>query len=117
MITKVKTQKVELIRGASGKLETILVDGKKAKAGYVRGWRKAEQTGYFRLCREPEIAQNPFTGIKVQLTAIEATIYNFCLNWYERYSYGRMDVPIQTYDDMKYFLLELNSQAYYDLLD
>ena len=117
MKPELKIKNVEFVRDENGKLVTILVDGKKAKAGYVRGWRKAEQTGYFRLSTQPEIAQNPFTGIRVQLTAIEATIYNFCISWYERYSFGRMDVPIQTYDDMKYFLLELNSQAYYDLID
>jgi hypothetical protein len=116
--TLIEKGKVEFVRETdSGKLLEIRVDGKKVKAGYVRGWRKAEKTPYFHLFKTPQVAQNPFTGVQVQLTAIEATIYRFCVEWYARYSYGRMDVPIQTYDDMKYFLLDLNPSAYYDLLD
>lgn len=116
--TIVEQGRFEFIREIdTGMLLEIRVNGKKAKAGFVRGWRKAEKTGYFRLFKSPITAQNPFSGVEVQLTRIEATIYQFCLEWYARYSYGRMDVPIQTYDDMKYFLLDLNPSAYYDLLD
>jgi len=100
-----------------GKVDKILVNGKPVKAGFMRGFKKAQETSYFKLFDAPAIGRNPFSGVEVELNALEATIYHFCLEWYKRYEYGEMDVPIQTYDDMKYFLLELNSNAYFDLLD
>lgn len=109
---------VEFVRRENdGYLEAIKIDGKKVKASFVRGWRKAEKTPYFILHDEPMTATNPFSGLRVLLNPIEATIYYFCIQWYNRYSYGQTDVPIQTYDDMKYFLLEINPKAYFDLLD
>jgi len=109
--------KVEFVRDADGKLETILVNGKK-KGGFARGWRKAQQMPYWIEYTDNLIAQNPFSGVKVALTPLEATIYAFCIMWYRQYERGNsQNAPIQTYDDMKYFLLEINPQAYYDLLD
>ena len=100
-----------------GKITALLIKGKPAKAGYMRGLRKAQTAPYFDLIDTPCIAQNPFSGVRVELNPLEATVYNFCMNWYRRYSNGDMSLPIQTYDDMKYLLLELNTQAYYDLID
>ena len=42
------------------------------------------------------------------------------LHWYARYEKGGPELagaPIQTYDDTKYLLLELNPDAYMDLID
>jgi hypothetical protein len=102
-----------------GKIVEILVNGKPVKRGFMRGMRKAQETSYFKLLDGSEyIARNPFSGTEVILNALEMTIYNFCLVWYFFYERGLpTQAPVQTYDDMKYFLLELNSDAYYDLLD
>lgn len=99
------------------KITDVLVNGKPVKRGSMRGLRKAQETPYWLEVGYATIARNPFSGVEVKLNPLEATIYNWCLNWYRRYEQGKMDVPIQTYDDMKYFLLDLNSNAYYDLLD
>lgn len=108
----------EFVRDETGKLTAIKIDGKAVKPGFVRGWRKAEKTSYWFEYKAPCHASNPFSGVTVKLNAIEATIYAFCSLWYARYSRGQnTEVPIQTYDDMKYFLLDINSQAYFDLLD
>ena len=107
----------ELIRDDNGFLTAITVDGKKVKAGFVRGWRKAEKAPYFTRVNHDCIFSNPFSGVQVRLNPLESTIYSFCLQWYKLYERGRADLPIQTYDDMKYFLMDLNADAYYDLLD
>lgn len=106
---------VEFVRDETGKLVSILIDGKKVKAGFVRGWRKAEKLPYFEIV-PAGVEVNPFTGVQVGLNSLERTIVRFCMNWYKRYSYG-YDSVIQVYDDMKYFLLDINSDAYYELLD
>jgi len=110
-------ENVEFVRDETGKLIDILVRGKKVKAGFVRGWRKAEKASYFSLFNAPCTFANPFSGIMVKLNPLESTIFSFCLQWYKRYERGNADIPIQTYDDMKYFLMDLNPDAYYDLLD
>lgn len=107
----------ELIRDEAGNLTAITVDGKKVKAGFVRGWRKAEKAKYFHIFTTSCNFTNPFSGIQVKLNPLQATIYSFCLQWYHQYERGDLSIPIQTYDDMKYFLMDLNPDAYYDLLD
>lgn len=111
------SQTVEFIRNETGKLTSILVNGKAVKGSSVRGYRKAETSPVFAEYLQTMKATNPFTGVEVELTPLEATIYAFCTRWYQKYSFGDMVAPIQTYDDMKYFLLEINEQAYFDLLD
>lgn len=108
----------EFVRDAQNYLKEIRVNGKAVKAGFVRGWRKAEKTSYWQKFSQGGIATNPFSGVEVALNSLEMTIYSFCLNWYKRYERGiDAEAPIQTYDDMKYFLLEINPNAYFDLLD
>lgn len=110
----------EIIRDESGKVTDIKVNGKSVAKSFVRGWNKAEKTPYFHLFKDhPDyLAMNPYSGVTVTLNQLEYTIYAFCFNWYQRYSANvPSHAPIQAYDDMKYFLLELNSQAYMDLLD
>lgn len=107
----------ELVRDEAGNLTSILVDGKKVKAGFVRGWRKAEKAKYFTVINHDTVFRNPFSGVSVKLNPLESTIYSFCIQWYRQYERGDISIPIQAYDDMKYFLLDLNPDAYYDLLD
>ena len=102
----------------SGKITDISVDGKPVKRGSMRGFKKAQTTSYWMLISHDCEARNPFSGVIAELTGLEGTIYEFCKRWYDRYEQGgETEVPIQTYDDMKYFLLELNSNAYMDLID
>jgi len=102
----------------NGKITGITIDGKKVKAGSMRGIRKAQEASYWKLYTEGGVRQNPYSGVKVELNALELTIYEFCLNWYNRYDSGwATESPIQCVNDMKYLLLDLNPDAYFDLLD
>jgi hypothetical protein len=103
-----------------GKITSITIGGKPAKPMYMRGLKKAQDTPYFRLHLVSGTFVNPFSGQEFILTPLEATIYDFCITWYQQYSLGGpayAGAPIQTYDDMKYLLLEINSEVYYGLID
>jgi hypothetical protein len=109
----------EIIR-ENGKIADIKVNGKPVKRGFMRGIRKAQETTYWQEFKNEGTVTNPFSGVPVELNALERTIASWCQNWYY-YDYLRnpmnTQAPVQTYDDMKYFLLDLNSQAYSQLLD
>jgi hypothetical protein len=115
------TYKVQ--KNEDGTIEDILVDGKPVKRGSMRGIRKAQKTLYWKdLTREKASVEfevrNPFSDVSVRLNPLEYSIYRWVTEWYRRYSYNTETLaPLQAYDDMKYFLLELNSQAYMDLID
>jgi len=110
------TIKVE--RDENSKIVDVLFNGKPVKRGSMRGLKKAQELPYWNEIITPVMAENPFSGVQVDLSPLEATIYNFCVQWYHRYETGQeTGAPIQTYDDMKYFLLELNAPAYMDLID
>ena len=111
----------ELIR-ENGKIVDVKVDGKPVKRSFIRGLKKAQNTSYWKEYKTEGVAENPFSGIQIKLNPLEWSILTWCQAWY----YGDYDVnmytgnfqaPIQAYDEMKYFLLSLNSKAYYELLD
>lgn len=108
----------EIIR-ENGKIADIKVNGKPVKRSFMRGIRKAQNTSYWHEYKESDNVSKPFGGT-VELNPLERTIAVWCQNWYYG-DYARnpmgTQVPIQTFDDMKYFLLDLNSGAYYDLID
>lgn len=104
------------VKDETGKVSDILVNGKPVKRGSMRGFRKAQEKPYFHLYDDDCMAQNPFSGVVVCLNGLEATIYEFCVKWYRRFERGEENT-IQVYDDMKYFMLEINPEAYYDLID
>jgi len=104
------------VKDENGKITDILVNGKPVKRGSMRGFRKAQEKPYFFLHDEDCIGENPFSGGRIKLNGLEATIYEFCMKWILRYERGEEKV-IQVYDDMKYFLLEINPDAYMDLID
>ena len=92
-------------------------DGKPVKAGFMRGLRNAQKTSYWFLLNAGT-GMNWCSGVEVELNDIERSVFNWCYNWYARYESGRNpETPIQTFDDMKYGLLELNPDAYMKLLD
>jgi hypothetical protein len=107
----------EIKRGEDGKIVDVIVNGKPVKRGSMRGLRKAQETPLWKEYTENTIAINPFSGVEVELNPLEHSIYAFCMRWYQNYCNGRIFAPIQTYDDMKYFFMNLNPGAYYDLLD
>jgi hypothetical protein len=108
----------DIIRNEEDIIVQINIDKKPVKPMYMRGIRKAQTTTYWREITKTSIGTNSLTGAEVELNPLEATIYLFCMQWYNRYENQRNpEVPVQTFDDMKYFLLEINSNAYYALLD
>ena len=66
---------------------------------------------------------NPYSGAHVDLTALEAILYDFLHIAYSNYerthqmSYCGVKMPIQTYDRTKYLFMKLNNDAYMTLLD
>ena len=103
-----------------GKIIAVALNGKSVRAGFMRGLKKAQTADFWRLYPEDgvkHLRQNPFSGVEVYLLPFEASVYDFCLNWYASYTRGANILPVQTYDDMKYLLLEMNPDAYYALLD
>jgi hypothetical protein len=101
----------------NGKIVALKIGGKTAKAGFMRGLRRAQATDFWKLYDYEVTARNPFSGVQVDLNGFEASIYGWLMNWYRQYERGVMPVPVQTYDDMKYLFLELNNDAYFDLID
>lgn len=93
------------------------------KKSYLNAFEKASKTSYFKDYRNSGVellheATNPFSGVTVQLNDLEATIYEFCMRWYARYEQGMdTECPVSTYDNMRYYFLDLNARAYMDLLD
>lgn len=89
------------------------------KKSYLNAYDKAKTTSYFVEVSEGKyIARNPFTRVEVELNALEYTIYRFCMMWYARYERGMdTECPVSTYDNMRYYLLDLNYHAYMELLD
>lgn len=93
------------------------------KKSYLNAFEKASKTSYFKDYRNlvpsgPFYATNRFSEVTVELNALEATIYEFCMQWYIRYEYGdNTETPVSVYDNMRYYLMSINSRAYMDLLD
>lgn len=111
---------VKVIRSDDGKIKDVEVNGKPVKRGYMRGIRKAQETSYWKEYTTAGKAENPFSGVEVEVSPLEWTIVTWLQSWYYNdYAQNPMDTeaPIQAYDDMKYFLLFLNSDAYYQLID
>lgn len=109
----------EIIRDENKKIKDIKVNGKAVKRGFMRGIRKAQKTTYWQEFKDAGKVTNPFGGA-VELNPLERTVAVWCQNWYySDYSRNPMSTqaPVQAYDDMKYFLLDLNSDAYMQLLD
>jgi hypothetical protein len=104
----------------NGKITDIEINGKPAKRSFVRAIREAQNTSYWHEFTSDGVARNPFSGVGVTLNPLELTIAKWCQQWYYNdYSrdYSNTEVPVKTYDNMKYFLLDLNSNAYMQLLD
>jgi hypothetical protein len=110
-------KKVEYTLDENGKIVTLTINGKPARAGFMRGLCKAQATDYWILYSNGGAGRNPFSEVVVELNALQLSIYGWLLNWYRRYERGIMTPPIQTYDDVKYLFLEIDSNAYYDLID
>ena len=109
-----------LVKDESGKVTDILVNDRPVKRGSMRGFKKAQTTNYWKLFDHDRTCINPFSGVPCDLNALEASIYTFVKMWEQRYEIGgeqKAQVSTQTFDDMRYFLNELNREAYMDLLD
>ena len=86
------------------------------RKSFLSAFDRASKTTYFKDLRKLEgktfEETSPSSGETVELNALEATIYEFCLNWYKRYEQGRdCEVPVSTYDKMRNYLLFLNVRA------
>jgi hypothetical protein len=103
-----------------GKILALHANGKPVEKSYMRGLDKAQATRYWKLFKYSGTATNPYTRVEVELNPLEFSLYTWLMNWYTRYERGGVELagaPIQAYDDVKYLLLKLNTQAYYDLID
>ena len=91
----------------------------KIMKSYTNAFNKASKTSYFRTFEEGQyVAKNPFSGAEFVLNALELSIYDFCIEWYKRYEQGDYtEVPVQTYDNMRYYFMALKPAAYMALLD
>lgn len=105
-----------------GKIESLKVAGKPVKASFLNALKKAQGTRFWRLVEPVSgytyTGQNPFSGVEVELSPFEYSVYSFCLRWYSKYEQnGTPPTPISVYDNMRYLFLEINPDAYMDLLD
>jgi hypothetical protein len=66
--------KVEYTLDETGKIATLTINGKPAKASFMRGLRKAQDCGYWKLERESGYGQNPFSGVTIELRPIECAL-------------------------------------------
>lgn len=98
----------------------------KIKKSYLNAFEKAARTSYFyNYLNFPGVtedsklrAKNPFSGAEAYLTPLEASIYEWCCKWYEKYSAGfKTEVPVSVYDNMRYYFMSINPAAYMELLD
>ena len=108
----------ELVKDNDGTIIDILVNGKAVRKDYMRGMRKAQKTSYWHEYTESANGINTWSKVAVPLNPLEYTIFRFCVEWYAKYEEEKdTETPIQTYDDMKYFLMFLNLNAYMELLN
>jgi len=111
----------EIVR-ENGTIIDIKVNGKPVKRGFIRGLKKAQNTSYWHEYKTEGKARNPFSGEEITLNPLEWSIVTWCQTWYYNDYFrnmhtGKFEAPIQAFDDMKYFLLSLNREAYNNLLD
>jgi hypothetical protein len=104
----------EITLDKNGKITALAVGG---KAVAMRDLNKAQNSPLWTLYTEPQIASNPFSGVEMELDPLEYSIFKFCTRWYKTYERGVNELPIQTFDSMKYLLLNINADAYMNLLD
>lgn len=96
----------------------VEVNGKKVMKSYQNAYRKASNTDYFTDWRHC----NPSEPQGVILNTFEVSIYQWVKAWEVRYHYAInhgifpitrvTKAPIQTFDNMRYFLSAINEEAY-----
>lgn len=113
------TKRIEITK-ENGKVTGILIDGKPVKKSFLNAFLKAQETSYFTLSKESYVIQNPFSRQTMQVNPLEHTIYTWCKKWERIYNVQGVKAAgasIQTFDNMRYFALELNPTLYSDFLD
>jgi hypothetical protein len=115
------SQKTAIFEVIDGKITSVEVDGKPIPPVKLRLLQQVkDKCPYFKIAREAGFGTNPFSGVTVELNTLELSIYKFCTNWIRFYEAGMTKsacVPVSVFDRMKYFLLDLDPDAYMDLLD
>lgn len=106
-----------LVEDVNGKIEGIAVNGKPVKKSFLNAFIKAQTSPQFVKYTTSTVQTNPFSGVSCVLNPLESMIYTFCMRWYRAYERGIQTLPVSVFDNMKYFLANINSDAYYDLLD
>ncbi len=94
----------------------IKVNGKPIKKSYQNALTKAQATIIWKD-KDAGVRANKFSGVVAQLTDLETSIFDWVMVWYALYERGQMVTPVTIFDNMRYLFLELNPDAYYDLLD
>lgn len=111
----------------SGKIVSILVNGKPVKKSYLNAFKKAQMCSYWKPVNFSSIAVNPFSDVKIALNPLETAVYNFVKTWERLYHRAVnsdtfpiekvTETPVSTFDNMRYLFNVLNPGAYMDLLD
>jgi len=119
--------KIKITRNAKRKIESVEYFDtnprakkklKPVKKSYLNALLKVQKTPFWREIVADSVIENPFSGVPAHFNnSLEASIARWCYVWYHYYSKGKMIVPVQTYDNLKYFLLFLNHEAYTTLID
>ena len=71
----------------------------------------------------PQSMANPFSGVRVTVDPAIYSLVSFVLSSYQNYSrfgkfsYAGVEFPVSFWDRVKYLVLALHSEAYYDLID
>jgi len=91
------------------------INGKKLKKSQLNLLKKLEKLG---VMPASEIADrvNPYSGARCTLPPLAVTLYDFVINSYNAGMVGRF-VPLETWNNCRYFFLEFWPDEYFALID
>ncbi len=106
--------KIEYKQDEFGKIIEVTASGKAVKKSFMNALKKAQDTKYWELYTQGRSVRGQFSDIA--LSGLGYSIYVWTKNWYGDYSMGygatKCVTPIQTFDNMRYFLAYLHPDAY-----
>lgn len=91
------------------------INGKKLKKSQLNLLKKLEKLGVMPAS-ETASRTNPYSGISCTLQPLAVTLYDFVINSYNAGLVGRF-VPLETWNNCRYFFLEYWPDEYFALID